>query len=46
MKIDDCDCYRTTVKIKVNDNYSYSKYQLINSSSISSELLGKVKNNM
>ena len=38
----DCDCYRTTVKIKVNEKYQYSKYQLVNSN-LSSEKVGKIK---
>jgi len=36
------DCYRTTIKIKVNDNYKYSKYQLV-SSNMSGQKVGKVK---
>lgn len=40
--VGDCDCYRTTVKIKVNDNYKYSKYQLVNTT-LSGTKVGKIK---
>lgn len=40
--VGDCDCYRTTVKIKVNDNYKYSKYQLVNTD-LSGTKVGKIK---
>ena len=36
------DCYRTTVKVKTNKNYKYSKYQLV-SSNLSRQLAGKIK---
>ncbi len=41
--IDEYDCFRTTAKIKINENYKYSKYQLQNKDSISSTPAGKVK---
>ena len=39
---EDYDCYRTTVKIKVNENYKYSKYQLV-STELSGKKVGKIK---
>ncbi len=38
----ECDCFRTTVKIKVNDNFKYSKYQLV-SSELAGKKVGKIK---
>ncbi len=37
------DYYRTTVNVKVNDNYKYSKYQLTNATSMKSVNAGKAK---
>lgn len=44
--LDDYDCYRTTVNVKVNDNYEYSKYQLTNANSMTSSKVGKYKDIM
>lgn len=41
--VDDCDCYRTTVEVKENQDYKYSKYQLMNLDSMTNEKVGLVK---
>lgn len=38
----ECDCFRTKVQLKVNENYSHSKYQLINSETMTSSNIGKI----
>lgn len=40
--LDECDCFRTKIQLKVNENYSHSKYQLINSETMTSSKVGKV----
>ena len=41
-KLDTLDCYRATIKLKVNDDYEYSKYQLNSTLPIQGTLVGKV----
>lgn len=40
--IGECDCFRTTLQLKANENYSHSKYQLINPETMTSSKVGKV----
>lgn len=40
--LDECDCFKTTIQLKVNENYSHSKYQLINSGTMTSSKVGKI----
>ncbi len=41
--IGDYDCYRTTLKLKINKDYKYSKYQLLDKLPLKDELVGKIK---
>ena len=41
--IDDYDCYKVTAELKLNNDYTYSKYQLVNLSSMESKKVGKIK---
>lgn len=38
----ECDCFRTKVQLKINENYSHSKYQLIDSETMTSSKIGKI----
>ena len=38
----ECDCFRTKVKIRINKNYKYSKFQIVDTN-LSGEKVGKVK---
>lgn len=41
--IGDYDCFRNTVKLKLNENYRYSEYQLMDADLMESSLVGKIK---
>ena len=42
---DNSDCFKTTIKIKNNNEYSFSKYRILDIESMSSQLVGKVSDN-
>ena len=39
------DCFKTTIKIKNNNEYSFSKYRILDIESMSGQLVGKVSDN-
>ena len=42
----DNDCYKTVVKVQTNNQYSFSKYKIIDADDISYEVVGKVGDNV